>query len=101
MAEDIQAALQRRAMELAREGKTTSAISEELGISWAEADSLTIGWLGARSRVTTLLNRMVKEANAEKREQMVGEIENYVDFLYDTAKGLRSQVIRARKALGR
>lgn len=101
MAEDRQATLQRRAIELVREGKTVTAISEELGISWKEADSLTIGWLGARSRVTTLLNRMVKENNEAKREQMAAEIENYVNFLHDTAKGLRSQVIRARKALTR
>ena len=101
MAEDLQAALQRRAMEMVREGKTVSAISEELGISWTEADSLTIGWMGARSRITSLLNRMVREANADKREQMAGEVENYVSFLYDTGKVLRSQVSRARKALGR
>jgi len=100
MAEDKDA-LKKKAREMAREGKTITTISKELGVSWTEVAGYTISWLGAKKRITNRLERLATEADQAKREKLAKEADNYVDFLYDAAKGLRSQVDSARKALNR
>ena len=94
-------ALKQMVRQLAQEGRTISSISEELEISWSEAASYTLSWRGAKVRVTNRLNRLAKENDQSKREQLSAEADLYVDFLYDAAKHLRSQVNRARRALDR
>ena len=100
MAEDKDA-LKKKAREMAREGKTITTISKELGVSWTEARGYTLSWLSAKTRTTRLLERLVAEDDQSKRKELAKEADNYVDFLYDAAKGLRSQVDSARKALNR
>ena len=100
MAEDKDA-LKKKAREMARDGKTITTISKELGVSWSEVAGYTISWLGAKRRITFRLERLTAEADQSKREKLAKEADNYVDFLYDAAKGLRSQVESARKALNR
>lgn len=90
-----------RAREMARDGRTISEISEQLGISWTEARGYTLSWLSAKKRTTRLLERLVVEPDQSKRQELAKEADDYVDFLYDAAKGLRSQVDSARKALNR
>ena len=92
---------QKRARELAKEGRNITDISNELGISWTEAAGYTISWLGAKQRITYRLKRLATEADQSKREKLAKEADNYVDFLYDATKNLRSQVDSARKALNR
>ena len=94
-------ALKEKVRQMAREGKTISKISEELGISWNEARSYTVSWLGAKVRITNRLNKLATTADESKREKLAAEADGYVDFLYDAAKQLGSQVDRARKALNR
>ena len=84
---------------MALEGKNITTISKELGISWNEA--YTLGWLGAKVRITNRLKKLAKETNAVERKKLTGEVDSYVDFTYDAAKHLRSQVENARKALNR
>ena len=43
---------QKRARELAKEGRNITDISNKLGISWTEAAGYTISWLGAKQRIT-------------------------------------------------
>lgn len=94
-------ALEQKVRQLAQEGRTISSISKELEISWSEAASYTLSWRGAKVRITRRLNRLAKENDQLKREKLAAEADLYVDFLYDAAKHLRSQVNRARTALNR
>jgi len=48
--------LKSRARQMARDGMTIKAISGELGITWNEASDYTLGWLGAKTRITNRLN---------------------------------------------
>ena len=98
---DSSDALRNMARQMAKEGKTITAISEHLGISWGEARGYTYGWLGAKTKITNRLNKLASEPDPEKRKKLVEEADGYVDFLYDAAKHLRSQVDSARKALNR
>ena len=88
---------------MVREGKTFSDISKELGVSWNEARSLapTSSWHGVKRRTSHLLTQIEKEHNPVKRKEMVAEVRKNVDFLYDAANHLKSQVDNARKALDR
>ena len=60
---------------MVREGKTFSAISKELGISWSEARSLasTSSWQGVKRRTSHLLTQIEKELDPAKRKEMVAE----------------------------
>ena len=60
-----------------------------------------MGWLGANVRISDRLKRLAVEPSQSKRETLAADANLYVDFLYDAAKHLRSQVDRARKALDR
>ena len=91
----------KQARQMARDGRYISEISEELGISWHEAASYTLSWLGAKKRITNRLTELAEEVDQSKRESLAEEVDKYVDFLYDAAKNLRSQVDSARKALNR
>ena len=93
--------LKKIARQMAKEGKTITAIAEHLGISWNEVRGYTYGWLGAKTRITNRLNKLASEPDPEKRKKLVEEADGYVDFLYDAAKHLRSQVDGARKSLNR
>ena len=93
--------LKKIARQMAKEGKTITAISEHLGISWGEARGYTYGWISAKTRITKLLNKLAEEQDPEERKKLVEQVDGYVDFLYDAAKNLRSQVDGARKSLNR
>ena len=96
-------ALMEKANKMARQGRTVTEISEELGISWHEARSYlkATSWHGAKMKITHRLKRLAKESDPEKREKLACEAGRYVDFLFDSAKHLRGQVDTARKALNR
>lgn len=97
------AELKNKAIQMAREGKTISKISEELRISWGEARSYlpNSSWHGAKMRITTRLKNLATEPDQSKREKMAAEADGYADFLYDAAKHLRDQVEGVRKAIDR
>lgn len=97
------AELSEKVKKLVSEGKTFTAISKELGISWNEARSYTpnSSWQGVKARTTHRLNQLAREADPTKRKKLAQEADQYVDFLYDAAKHLRTQVDSARKALDR
>ena len=94
---------QEKAKKLAREGRSITYISKELGVSWSVARGLvpTGSWLGAKVRLTNRLEKLATEPNETKRKKMVEEADIFADFLYDSAKHLRSQVDAARRALDR
>ena len=94
-------ALKQQVRQLAREGRTISSISRQLGITWGEAAGYTTSWRGAKVRITNRLNRLARESDQSKREKLADDADLYVDFLYDAAKHLRAQVDQARKALDR
>ena len=93
--------VKKRAREMAKEGKNITTISRELELGWNEVAGYTLSWLGAKKRITNRLTRLAREADPVKREKLASEADNYVDFLYDAAKGMRQQVDNARKALNR
>ena len=97
------AELSEKVKKLVSEGKPFTAISKELGISWNEARSYTpnSSWVGLKRRTTHRLRQIRKEPDPTKREEMLLEVIHNVDFLYDAAKHLRTQVDSARKALDR
>lgn len=95
------AATREQVRKMAFEGKTITAISKELDISWSEARSYTPSWQGVKARTTHRLNQLAREADPAKREKLAQEADQNVDFLYDAAKHLRTQVDSARKALDR
>lgn len=96
-------ALIEKANKMARQGRTVTEISDELGISWHEARSYlkATSWHGAKMKITNRLKKLACEPNPEKRKKMAEEADRYVDFLFDAAKHLRGQVDSARKALNR
>lgn len=94
-------ALEKKAKAMAREGRTITYISKNLGISWSEARSYTPGWQGTKTKLTRRLKKLVVEPDQAKREKMEAEADRYADFLYDAAKHLRGQVDAARRALNR
>ena len=98
---DSSDALRNMARQMAKEGKTITAIAKDLGISWGEASGYTTGWQGAKTKITNRLNKLASEPDPEKRKKLAEEADGYVDFLYDAAKHLRSQVDGARKSLNR
>lgn len=86
---------------LAREGRTITSIANQLEISWSDASRHTPNWRGAKARITIRLNKLATERDPAKRKKLAEEADVYVDFLYDAAKHLRSQVNSARNALNR
>ena len=96
------AATRDQVRKMAFEGKTITAISKELGISYGEARSYAAdSWRGAKAKTTHRLHRLVAEADPAKREELAQEVITFVDFLYDGAMHMKSQVDNARKALDR
>ena len=93
--------VEKKAKEMARDGRNITAIAKELGISWDEARSYTPSFRSAKVRVTNRLNKLANESDPVKREKLAEDTDRYVDFLYDAAKHLRTQVDGARKALNR
>ena len=96
-----QDALQDKAKEMARDGRSITSISKQLGISWSEARSYTPGWQGTKAKLTNRIKRLASEPDQAKREKIAAEAHNYADFLYDAAKHSREQVDGARRALNR
>ena len=96
-------ALKRRAIAMARDGRTITQISEALGISWGEARSYlpTSSWMGAKIKITIRLKNLAGEPDQAKREKLADEADKYADFLYDAAKHLRGQVEGVKRALNR
>ena len=96
------AATREQVRKMAFEGKTITTISKELGISYGEARSYAAdSWRGAKAKTTHRLHRLVAEADPAKREELAQEAITFVDFLYDGAMHMKSQVDNARKALDR
>ncbi len=93
--------LEDQVKKMAREGKTISEISNQLGINWSEARSYTSSWRGTKVKLTNRLNKLAAEADETKRRKLADEADLYADFLYDAAKHLRHQVDSARRALDR
>ena len=93
--------LRNEVKKMALEGKTITFISNELGISWNEAQGYTSNWRGAKVKITNRLKKLATEPDQAKRKKMADEADDYADFLYDAAKHLRGQVDAARRALDR
>ena len=94
---------QEKVERLARAGMSITNISKELGIGWGEARRLApVGsWRGAKVKLTNRLRWLAKEPDEAKRIKLATDADTYADFLYDSAKHLRSQVDAARRALDR
>ena len=75
-----------------------------LGVEWSEvasyldADDLK-SWQGAKKVITHRLKDLIKENDQSAREELAGEADKWIDYLYYAAKRMRRQVTRARKAL--
>ena len=89
------------ARRMAREGKTVSQISEELGIDYGDAWGYVPGsWQGTKKMITNRINKLINEKNRSVREQLAFEVQEYVDSLYYSGKNLSQMVDRIRKTLG-
>ena len=88
-----------RAKQMAGEGQTIAQISRELGVDywlvWNHVRSLQ----GTKWVITRRLNRLAKEQDQSAREQMVTEVDECVDYLYDQLKRLGRRIDRARQSL--
>ena len=96
----MQDSIKDRATRMAREGRTATDISKELGISYLEVWNLVPAtWQGTKTMITRRMNQIVKETDSDAREQLVHEVKEQVDFLYQSGRQLGRMVASARKTL--
>lgn len=94
-----------KAVQMALEGKTIAKISEGLNLEWSEVSAFlhsegVRGFQGSKTRITNRLNRLSKENDPDKREELVVEVKALVDYIYYSGKDMGRLIDRARKALG-
>lgn len=96
-----------RAVQMARNGDTISRIHRELKVDWYEVwehirnveGTEWTTWRGAKWIVTNRLNRLVKEQDQTKRQELRNEANECVNYLNEALRRMRSKVNRARRTL--
>ena len=96
-----------RAVEMARQGKKITEIHKDLDVDYwdvwnhvKEAEGIAgVGWHGAKWIVTHRLNRLAKEKNPTKRQQLVNEAKECANYLYNSGRALSRKIDRVRKEL--
>ena len=96
-----------RAVHMARNGDSLTKIHRELGVDWYEVwehvrnveGTEWTTWHGAKWIVTNRLNKLVRERDPAKRQELRDEANKCVNYLHDAAKRLRTKVERARRTL--
>jgi hypothetical protein len=102
---ELAAAQIERAKQMAGEGRTIAQISKELEVDWRLVRNLVgtwdqkRSWRGTKQVISLRLNSLIKEQDPSKREQMVSDVKECVDYLYYQGMHLGSKVERARKTL--
>ena len=91
-------------IQMAREGKTIVEICRESGLDWEDVrQRLRVAgvrsWKGAKQVIGRRLNRIVRETDRSKREQLKADVNKWVDYLYQEGQQLSRRIDRARKAL--
>ncbi len=93
------------AVQMATEGKSIVFISKELGLEWSEVSEClrsagVHAFIGAKQKITYRLNRLKRENDPDKREQLVNEVNDLINYIYYSGKDMGRVIDRARKALG-
>lgn len=96
-----------RALSMARGGKSIVDIHEDLKVDWyivwnhirKSEGNAWASWQGAKKALTIRLDRLVKEKDRTKREQLVNEAKECANYLYYGGKALRLKIDHALKEL--
>ena len=88
---------------MASEGYTIEDIRKHLGLdypgAWHEVRGHVESWLGTKRQITYRLNAIASESDPAKRQQLKGELEERINFLYYQAHDVAEKVYRIREAL--
>ena len=95
-----------KAVLMALGGKTIAQISKELGAGWGEVSAHVrsegaLSWQGAKMSITNRLTQLKNERSKAKREILVDEANELVNYIYYSGKELRDKIDRAHNALER
>ncbi len=96
-----------KAVQMALNGDTIETIRKELGEDywevWSHVKSVKgtefASWQGAKKVVTIRLKRLVRERDQDKREELMAQANEAVNYLYNAAKSMRTKVNHARRTL--
>ena len=88
---------------MASEAYTIEDIRKELGLdypgAWNEVRRHVDSWLGTKRQITNRLNDLANEPDPARRQELKGELEERIDFLYYQAHDVAEKVYRVREAL--
>lgn len=91
------------ANQMASEGYTIEAIRKRLGLpddgGWHEVRGHVDSWLGTKLQITYRLTALADESDPVKRQELKGELQERIDFLYYQAHDVADKVYRIREAL--
>ena len=83
---------------------TVYTLFEDTSLDWEDVrQRLRVAgvrsWKGAKQVIGHRLNRIVRETDRSKREQLKADVNKWVDYLYQEGQQLSRRIDRARKAL--
>ena len=91
------------AWQMASEGWTIEAIRKYLELpedgGWREIRKHVDSWLGTKNQITNRLNALAEEPDAIKRNELKGELEKRINFIYYQAKDVADKIALIREAL--
>ena len=91
------------AWQLASEGWTIEGIRKYLELpedgGWREIRKHVDSWLGTKNQITNRLNALAEEPDATKRNELKGELEKRINFIYYQAKDVADKIALIREAL--
>ena len=91
------------ACQKASEGLTIEAIRKHLELpedgGWLEVRKHVDSWLGTKNQITNRLKALAEEPDATKRNELKGELEERINFIYYQAKDVADKIALIRKAL--
>ena len=91
------------ACQKASEGWTIEDIRKHLDLpedgGWREVRKHVDSWLGTKTQITNRLNALAEEPDATKRNELKGELEERINFIYYQAKDVADKIALIREAL--
>lgn len=87
---------------MASEGYTIEAIRKHLGLpddgGWHEVRKHVDSWLGTKNQITNRLNALADEPDPDKRQELKGELQERINFIYYQAHDVAEKIFRIREA---
>ena len=91
------------ACQKASEGWTIEDIRKYLELpedgGWREVRKHVDSWLGTKTQITNRLNALAEEPDVTKRNELKGELEERINFIYYQAKDVAEKIALIREAL--